>query len=125
MNELSPANYRDFKAMSSSFEAMGAFTGSAANLVGIGEPRRLAITPVTPDVLPLLGVPPALGRVFDAREDDRRAAVISYGLWQSQFGADASVVGRTVRLDGVPTHSSASCPAASISPLAMFSSGPR
>src|SRR6185503_1239258 len=102
MNELSPANYRDFKAMSSSFEAMGAFTGSAANLVGIGEPRRLATTPVTPDVLPLLGVTPALGRVFDAREDDRRATVISYGLWQSQFGADPSVLGRTVRLDGVP-----------------------
>jgi hypothetical protein len=36
MNELSPANYRDFKAMSSSFEAMGSFTGSAVNLVGIG-----------------------------------------------------------------------------------------
>ena len=102
MNELSPANYRDFKAMSSSFEAMGAFTGGAVNLVGIGEPRRLAIAPVTPDVLPLLGVTPALGRVFDAREDDRRAAVLSYGLWRSQFGADPSVLGRTVHLDGVP-----------------------
>ena len=102
MNELSPANYRDFKAMSSSFEAMGAFTGSTANLVGIGEPRRLATTRVTPDVLPLLGVTPALGRVFDAREDDRRAVVIGYGLWQSQFGADPSVLGRTVHLDGVP-----------------------
>ena len=41
-NELSPANYRDFKAMSSSFDAMGAFTGDAANLVGVGEPRRTA-----------------------------------------------------------------------------------
>ena len=50
MNELSPANYRDFKAMSSSFEAMGAFTGGAVNLVGIGEPRRLASTRLTPDV---------------------------------------------------------------------------
>jgi predicted permease len=102
MNELSPANYRDFHTLSSSFEAMGAFTGSAANLVGIGEPRRLAIAPVTAEVLPLLGVPPALGRVFDAHGDDRGAAVISYGLWQSQFGGDPSVVGRTVRLDGVP-----------------------
>jgi predicted permease len=102
MNELSPANFRDFKALSSSFGAMGAFTGSAANLVGIGEPRRLATTPVTPDVLSLLGVTPALGRVFDAREDDRRAAVVSFGLWQSQFGADPSVLGRTVHLDGAP-----------------------
>jgi predicted permease len=102
MNELSPANYRDFKAMTSSFEAMGAFTGGAANLVGIGEPRRLATTRVTPEVLPLLGVTPALGRVFDVRQDDRDAAVISYGLWQSQFGADPSVLGRTVHLDGRP-----------------------
>jgi predicted permease len=102
MNELSPANYRDFKAMSSSFAALGAFTGAGVNLVGVGEPRRLEIAPVTQEVLPLLGVNPALGRVFEAREDDRRAVVISYGLWQSQFGGDSSVLGRTVHLDGVP-----------------------
>src|SRR5829696_2164493 len=91
MNELSPANYRDFKT-SASLEAMGAFTGSAANLVGIGEPRRLETTMVTPEVLPLLGVQPALGRVFDGRQDDQSAAVISYGLWQSQFASDASAL---------------------------------
>ena len=101
MNELSPANYRDFKT-GSSFEAMGAFTGSAVNLVGIGEPRRLDSALVTADVLPLLGVPPALGRVFDGRQDDRSTAVISYGLWQSQFASDPSVLGRAVRLNGVP-----------------------
>jgi predicted permease len=102
MNELSPANYRDFKAMSSSFVAMGAFTGTGVNLVGVGEPRRLEIAPVTQEVLPVLGVSPALGRVFEAREEDRRAVVISHGLWQSQFGGDSSVLGRTVHLDGVP-----------------------
>ena len=102
MNELSPANYRDFKALSASFDGMGAFTGAGVNLVGVGEPRRLEIAPVTQEVLPVLGVNPVLGRVFEAREDDRRAVVISYGLWQSQFAADPSVLGRTVRLDGVP-----------------------
>ena len=102
MNELSPANYRDFRAMSSSFEAIGAFTGAGVNLVGVGEPRRLEIAPVTQEVLPLLGVPPLLGRVFEPRENDRSAVVISYGLWQSQFGGDASVLGRDVHLDGVP-----------------------
>ena len=102
MNELSPANYRDFKTLSSSFEAMGAFTGSAVNLVGSGEPRRLDTTLLTPDVLPLLGVKPMLGRVFAARDDDRSAIVISYGLWQSQFAADRSVLGRTIHLNGVP-----------------------
>src|SRR3954470_15305954 len=102
MNELSPANYRDSKAMSASFGGMGAFTGAGVNLVGVGEPRRLEIAPVTQEVLPVLGVNPVLGRVFEAREDDRSAVVISYGLWQSQFGGDSSVVGRTVHLDGVP-----------------------
>src|SRR3954465_4730372 len=101
MNELSPANYRDFKAMSSSFGGMGAFTGAGVNLVGVGEPRRLEIALVTQEVLPVLGVNPVLGRVFEAREDDRSAVVISYGLWQSQFAGDSSVLGRTVHLDGV------------------------
>jgi putative ABC transport system permease protein len=102
MNELSPANYRDFKSMNSSFDAMGAFTGAGVNLVGVGEPRRLEIAPVTQEVLPVLGVTPMIGRVFESREDDRSAVVISYGLWQSQFASDPAVLGRTVHLDGVP-----------------------
>jgi predicted permease len=102
MNQLSPANYRDFKAMSSSFQDIGAFADDAVNLVGGGEPRRLAITPVTPEVLPLLGVKPVLGRVFAPGDQDASAVVISYGLWQSQFGGDAAVLGRTISLDGAP-----------------------
>ncbi len=101
-NQLSPANYRDFKTMSSSFEAMGAFAGDAMNLVSVGEPRRLEIAPVTPEVLPLLGVKPALGHVFAPGDEDPSAVVISYGLWQSQFGGDPSVLGRTINLNGAP-----------------------
>jgi putative ABC transport system permease protein len=100
MNQLSPANYRDFRAMSSSFQEMGAFADDAVNLVGGGEPRRLAITPVTPEVLPVLGVPPLLGRVFGSGDQDIRAVVIGYGLWQSQFAGDPAVLGRTVYLNG-------------------------
>ena len=102
MNQLSPANYRDLKAMSSSFDAVGAFADEAVNLVGGGEPRRLATTPVTPEVLPLLGVKPALGRVFAAGTEDASAVVLSHGLWQSQFGGDPAVLGRTVNLNGAP-----------------------
>jgi putative ABC transport system permease protein len=102
MNQLSPLNYRDFRAMSTSFQAMGAFAGETMNLVGVGEPRRLSITPVTPEVLPVLGVQPALGRVFDGSPQDERAVVISHGLWQSQFAADPAVIGRTVQLNGTP-----------------------
>ena len=102
MNQLSPANYRDFKTMSSSFDDMGAFADDAVNLVGGSEPRRLAITPVTPEVLPLLGVKPALGRVFESGDSDRTSVVLSYGLWQSQFGGDPAMVGQSVRLNGAP-----------------------
>jgi predicted permease len=100
MNQLSPANYRDLKAMSSSFDAVGAFAEDAVNLVGGGEPRRLTIAPVTPDVLPLLGVTPALGRVFEPGDEDASAVVITHGLWQSQFGGDPAILGRTISLDG-------------------------
>lgn len=102
-HQLSPANYRDFKTMSSSFDTMGAFSGEAVNLVGGGEPRRLAIASVTPEVLPLLGVAPTLGRVFTSSgNDDVSAVVLSYGVWQSQFGGNASVLGRAVNLNGNP-----------------------
>ncbi len=103
MNQLSPANYRDFKAMSTSFQAIGAYTTSAVNLVGVGEPRRLTIVSVTPDVLPLLGVSPALGRMFEAGSDvDSSAVVLSHGLWLSRFGGDRGVLGRTISLNGTP-----------------------
>jgi predicted permease len=103
MNQLSPANYRDLKGMSSSFEAMGAFTGGTVNLVGGGEPRRLGTAQVTPEVLNVLGVKPVLGRVFESGwPDDASAAVISYGLWQSQFGGSPGVLGQKVNLSGAP-----------------------
>ena len=103
MNQLSPANYRDLKTMSRSFEDIGAFTGGAVNLVGGAEPRRLPITQVTPEVLPVLGVGPALGRIFDARSpDDVNAIVISYGLWRSQFAGNPGVLGQKINLDGAP-----------------------
>jgi predicted permease len=102
MNQLSPSNYRDLKTMSSSFADMGAFADDAVNLVGGGEPRRLAITPVTPEVLPLLGVKPALGRVFEPGDKDRSAVVISHALWRSEFGGEPAVLGRTINLNGAP-----------------------
>jgi putative ABC transport system permease protein len=100
MNQLSPSNFRDLKTMSTSFAALGAFAGDAVNLVGVGEPRRVEVTRVTPEVLPLLGVKPLMGRVFEPSDEDSRSVIISYGLWQSQFGGDSAVLGRTVNLNG-------------------------
>jgi predicted permease len=102
MNQVSPANYRDFKEMSTSFAGMGAYANDAVNLVGGGEPRRLAIARLNVEVLPLLGVSPALGRVFEDSDSGSNVAVLGYGLWQSQFGGNASVLGQKISLNGDP-----------------------
>ena len=102
-SELSPPNFRDYQEQARSFEAMGAYTTRAANLVGTGSPRRLETIHATAEVLPLLGVPPLIGRHFDESDAATgHSVVLAYALWQSQFGSDPAIVGRVVRLDGVP-----------------------
>ena len=100
---LSPANYRDWQASARSFAAIGAYTSGAVNLVGTAEPRRLEAVRVTPGLLRVLGVPALLGRVLTPADSvDGRSAVLSHGLWQAQFGGAGDVLGRVIRLDGVP-----------------------
>jgi predicted permease len=74
--------------------------------VGTGEEaRRLRVGQVLGAFFPLLGVRPALGRVFGGGEDAATSgalAVISHDLWQGRFGDDADVLGRTIVVDGVP-----------------------
>jgi len=64
--ELSPGNYKDWKAGAKSFESMGAYVSSAVNLTGSGEPRRIQASRVTFDLLSTLGVKPYSGRGFVA-----------------------------------------------------------
>jgi predicted permease len=103
--ELSPANFRDWQRLSSSFTAMGAYNRNSVNLAGDGEPERLECARVSHELIPLLGSPPLVGRLF-APEDDRDGApgtaILGYGLWRERFGADPSVVGRTILLDNEP-----------------------
>src|SRR4029079_8353905 len=69
-------------------------------------PVRRACARVESTFLPTLGVGPVLGRGF-TREEDRPntspVALLSYGLWQSRFGADPTVIGRAISLDGRQT----------------------
>src|ERR1035437_10524025 len=103
--ELSPANYRDWRERTKSFEAFGAYTKVSVNLAGDGEPEQLGAAIVTSDVLRLMGVKPAVGRWF-TQEEDRLgvpgSVVLSYSLWQARFGGSASVIGKKVLLDDEP-----------------------
>jgi predicted permease len=107
---MSPGDFRDYQQRSQSFAMLAAGTG--AQVIGAtgaltgdgGEPERVDVTPVTANFLPLLGVDPIYGRHFTAAEEaigGPRVVILSYGLWQRRYGADPSIVGRSIRLDGV------------------------
>src|SRR5689334_15049106 len=101
-NTPAPANYVDWKTRNEVFEDMAAIDSRSYNLVGDGQPEKVYALGVTESFFPLLGVEPTLGRVL-APEDDRpgaaKVAVISYGLWQSRYGGEASVIGRDILLN--------------------------
>jgi predicted permease len=70
-----------------------------------GVPIRVRATNVTPSFFRLLRVSPGLGRTFSDEEGEvgnEKKAVLSYALWQSQFGGDPHVLGRELRIDGQP-----------------------
>jgi predicted permease len=102
-NELSPANYRDWRAAARSFSGMAAYANREANLTGAAEPERLEIARATPELFGLLGVPAAVGRTISPADSaDGQMVVLGHGLWQRRFGGDPGVLGTTVRLDGEP-----------------------
>src|SRR5262245_36934385 len=85
----SSANYLSWKAQSQSFEDMGAIGFGSYNLSGIGgDPEQLSGAPITPSVLPTLGLQPIAGRNFgagDAVAGAPRVALISQALWLRRF----------------------------------------
>lgn len=103
---MAPANYVDLTRRNRSFSELAAFTSIEANLTGIDEPERVAGFRATPSYFHVLGIRPALGRAFT--DDDAtytvspNVVILSDGLWRRRFGADRSVIGRTVQLNSVP-----------------------
>jgi predicted permease len=87
------------------FEEQALFNGSNRSVDQNGTPTRLRATNVTPSFFRLLRVQPALGRIFSEQESEPgndKKVVLSYALWQTQFGGAADAVGKDIRLDGRP-----------------------
>jgi putative ABC transport system permease protein len=100
-------DYLDFRDASTSFEHLAALRSWNATLTAPGaEPQRLDVGFVTSNFLAAFGVRPVLGRGF-LPEDERPGApavvIVSHELWQSRWGADPSLLGRTIDVDGIPT----------------------
>jgi putative ABC transport system permease protein len=99
----SPPGFEDWRDQAKSFDHVVAFQNWQPTLTGQGEPERLAGAQVSHDTFAMLGVAPALGRSFRSEEDQRGAesvVIISHGLWRKSFGADPSLVGRRISLNG-------------------------
>jgi putative ABC transport system permease protein len=94
----------EYASQSRSFDAVGGWTPRTFEVSGDRESERIQGARTTASLFDVLGVRPALGRTFSADEDRDGIAVcvISDGLWRRRFGADPSVLGRTVHLDRQP-----------------------
>jgi putative ABC transport system permease protein len=101
----SPPNFADWKSQNQSFDDMAAFASSTPILTGGGEPERIPGAAVTDGFFSVLGADAMLGRTFLPEEDkqgNHRVVILSHGLWQRRFGADAGIVGQTITLNGNP-----------------------
>jgi predicted permease len=93
-----------YKEQASSLEGIAMFSPAAVNILVGEEPERVAIQAVTPSFFEVLGSSPVVGRGFLPEEElpgGEPVVILSDGLWQESFGGDASVVGRTLEMDGV------------------------
>jgi putative ABC transport system permease protein len=102
-NTPAPANYVDWKTQNQVFDEMAATADRSYNLTGDGEPEKVEAKAVSANFFSLLGINPVLGRTFNPEEDkpgQSKVVVISYGLWQSRYGGERSIIGRDILLDG-------------------------
>jgi predicted permease len=100
---VSPANFADWQAQAKSFEAMAAAESHSGDVTNIDTPQHVEGMAITQSTLPMLGIPPLLGRWFAPGEDKAGAArvvILSYSYWQQQFGGDPAAIGKQLTVNG-------------------------
>ena len=102
---VSYPDFRDWRDRNRSFEAMAAYAEWTLNLTGSGQPERVESAVVSANFFKVLGISPEIGRGFLAAEETAGkddAVVVGYDFFVRRFGADRSLVGRRIMLDGRP-----------------------
>jgi predicted permease len=108
---VAPANFADWQQRNKLLSGIAAYNGQSIKadagfdvyLTGSGEPRRLKATAVTGNLFRVLGSSAHLGRTFTDEETfagKSRVAVLSDALWQSAFGGDPNILGKSISLNG-------------------------
>ena len=104
-NGISTMNFLDWKNQNSVFSAIAAETEGSMALTGVDVPVQLHGLRVSASFFEIFTTNPFLGRTFAPGEDQvgrGKVAIISHRLWESRFGGDGSILGRTIRLDDQP-----------------------
>src|ERR1700736_2308401 len=100
---MAPSNYFIYREQGQTFQDLGLYSGDSVSVTGIAEPEQVRALLVTDGTLPLLGIPPILGRWF-SHEDDLpgapETAMLTHGYWGRKCGGDPSIVGKTIMVDG-------------------------
>ena len=102
VNNLSAADFQDWRERSRSFEQIFAFTGASFNFTGGDRPEQLIGLQVSSTFFSTLGVAPALGRGFLSEEEKsgmNHVAILSDELWQRRFGGDPRLIGNTIPIN--------------------------
>ena len=100
---VSIPDYLDRRTQAPAVEDATLFTTRSVNLAEGGQPEQLRALAVTPSFFTTLGRQPFLGRGFsedEAKPNANKFVVLAYGLWQSRFAGDRSLVGRDIRVNG-------------------------
>jgi len=99
----SVGHFHDWTEQGTVFEHTAVTRRTTYNLAD-GEPERIIGATVTPGYFRVVQIAPAVGRYFTESDvaRDPQLVILSHGLWQRRFGGDLGIVGRAVRLDGVP-----------------------
>jgi predicted permease len=118
-NRLSYPDFFDFRAQNHVFEHLVTSRDTNLVLTGVGTPMHLDGEMATWDLFPALGIQPQLGRGFLQSEEaaGTHVVVLSHTLWQSQFGGDRGIVGRTITLDRKPYTVIGEAPAGFVFPV--------
>ena len=103
-NEVTMANYFDWRAQNQSFEQLALYRWWSTNLTGVDTPERVQGFLVTGNFFDALGVKPMMGRGFYEEENQPgkdAVAVITYSLWQRRFGGDPNIINKTIALNTI------------------------
>jgi putative ABC transport system permease protein len=93
----------DYRRRSQTLQEVAAWGDGQVNLTGDGDPERVPAANVSANTFSTLGVQPMIGRTFTAQEDlpqGPRVVVLGFGLWNRRYSGDASIVGRSILING-------------------------